>query len=143
MRYFLIILLFFIGCNNSKTEKTIKAEKNIEINNIQTENTISKKDAINTIKIKDLIFKIDNNKITYNFNNFKTLLFIDDSKSSKFQIEILNSLNKNFYIIKNKKLIQYFNISTYPTIIITKDINHTKKYEGLIPAEILKYEIKD
>ena len=134
MRYFLIILLFFIGCNNSKTEKTIKAEKNIEINNIQTENTI---------KIKDLIFKIDNNKITYNFNNFKTLLFIDDSKSSKFQIEILNSLNKNFYIIKNKKLIQYFNISTYPTIIITKDINHTKKYEGLIPAEILKYEIKD
>ena len=137
MRYFLFILLFFIGCNN-QNEKKVYIDDVINSNEIPQQ--ITKKPKI--IKIKDLVFYENNNSITYNFNKSKILIFLDNNKYSKLQLKELNKTNIKYYIINNEKLEQHFKIKEYPTILVV-DKNSTKKYEGFIPYEILKYEIKD
>ena len=136
MKYFFIIFLFFyfVGCDNKKN-----------INSQQTEITISNetiKSQPKIIKVDDLEFIENNNTFSYHFENQVILFFSDDSKESKLEQKELKSLNKKFYIIKKPKLIEFFKIVKYPTILII-DKNNTKKFEGFIPAIMLKYEIKD
>ena len=139
MRYFLLILLILIGCSdkNQKKEK-IYIEDVVKINELNNSNVVKN----NVIKIKDLKFYEKNNSISYNFEKPKILVFINGDKYSNLQIKELDKTNVKYYIIDNEKLKQYFKIKEYPTILVV-DKNSTKKYEGFIPAEILKYEIKD
>jgi len=136
MKYILIFLTFFlIGC-----QKENKSLNKVYIEDVVKPDTIKEK----IIKIEDLTFyKTDDNKIKYSFTEPKILLFVNNNNFSELQIKELKKIKDKFYIITNQKLINYFNISTFPTIIITKDNNHTKKYEGFIPKEMLNYEIKD
>jgi hypothetical protein len=135
LRYILLIFsLLLIGCNNQTTSKKIHSENN---------ETIMVKKQIKTIaKFPNLIFKEKNNNIFYETNKTNILLFSNDNKLSITQKEVLNKNKIHFYSIKNDKLKKYFNINIFPTIIIL-DKNSTKKYEGFIPNEVLKYEIKD
>jgi len=139
MRYFLLILLILIGCSdkNQKKEK-IYIEDVVKINELNNSNVVKN----NIIKIKDLKFYEKNNSISYNFEKIKILVFINGDKYSNLQIKELDKTNVKYYIIDNEKLKQYFKIKEYPTILVI-DKNSTKKYEGFIPYEILKYEIKD
>ena len=139
MRYFLLILLVLIGCSdkNQKKEK-IYIEDVVKINELNNSNVVKN----NIIKIKDLKFYEKNNSISYNFEKTKILVFINGDKYSNLQIKELDKTNVKYYIIDNEKLKQYFKIKEYPTILIL-DKNSTKKYEGFIPYEILKYELKD
>jgi len=116
------LLILFTGCSEKKSipKKTIHIQK---------------------IEVKDLTFTIKEHHFSYDFNQSKILVFLDASKASTFQIDALNDLNKTYYVINKPELIKYFNINRYPTIIITKDINHTKRYEGFIPSQMLKYEL--
>jgi len=135
LRYFIIIFtLFFIGCNDSASDK-----QNIQNSN---SNVIEKKEPIEIAKFPNLIFKEKNNTIFYETNSTNILLFTDDSKLSTAQIEELNKSKRTFYLIKNKKIMDYFGINSFPTIIIL-DKNSSKKYEGFVPNEVLKYELKD
>jgi len=120
---FLTISLFFIGCDNKKEQKSY----NKTIKNNQ--------DIIES----GLNFK----NLNYKFNDTKLLLFVNQNHYSKLQIKTLQKLKVKFYIINNKRLKKFFKIKVYPTIVMTKDKNHIKTYEGFIPYEILKYEIKD
>ncbi|RUM57252.1 MAG: hypothetical protein DSY40_01030, partial [Nautilia sp.] len=70
------------------------------------------------------------------------LVFINNSTLSKEQIEELKKNKINFFKTSNKELENYFDIKIFPTLIIIEK-NKTKKYEGFIPSEILKYELKD
>jgi len=139
MKYFLIILIFFIGCEN-KTQ-------NHQNKKVYIEDILPQKKANNTkkteIKIDNLTFIEDNNNLIYNFDKNQILIFTKKNKFSKLQLEELNKSNQKFYVIHNKKLEKFFKIKQYPTIIITKSNNNIKKYEGFIPNEILQYEIKD
>ena len=138
MRYFLLILLILTGCNdkNQKKEK-IYIDDVVKINELN--NSVVKN---NIIKIKGLKFYEKNNSISYNFEKTKVLVFINGNEYSNLQIKELDKTNIKYYIIDNEKLKQYFKIKEYPTILIV-DKNSTKKYEGFIPYEILKYELKD
>jgi len=141
MKYFVLFipLFIFIGCNNKPKEK-------IYIKDVVSEDMISNNTTSNNKNFlidSNLTFYTYNNQITYDFNNSKILLFKDNSEDSKLQIQALKKLNLKYHIITTPILIKYFKINKYPTIIITKDNNNTKKYEGFIPSEILKYEIKD
>jgi hypothetical protein len=139
MKYFIILLPFiFLGCNNSKPK-----EDKLYIKDIVEVNSTNTTKIQNSMKIENLVFYINDDNITYDFNSSKILLFVDDSQYSSLQIKALKKLNVKYYVIQNAKLLNYFKIQEYPTIIITKDNNNTKKYEGFIPSEILKYELKD
>ena len=118
------LLILFTGCSEKKSipKKTIQIQK---------------------IEVKDLTFTIKEHNLTYDFNQSKILVFLDASKDSTFQEDALNDLNKTYYVINKPDLIQYFHINTYPTIIVTKDINHSKRYEGFIPSQMLKYELNN
>jgi len=142
MKYFIILLPFiFLGCNNSKPkEDKLYIKDIVEVNSTNSTNTTK---IQNSMKIENLVFYINDDNITYDFNSSKILLFVDDSQYSSLQIKALKKLNVKYYVIQNAKLLNYFKIQEYPTIIITKDNNNTKKYEGFIPSEILKYELKD
>jgi len=145
MKYFFIIFsfLYFIGCeqqhNNNDNNKHFNEFNENKIKTIKSPQTINKSTSI---KIGDLTFHKEKNNITYSFQKPEILLFIDENQNSKLQLSELKKLNTKFYIIKNVDLINFFNITTYPTIIIT-DGKKTKKYVGFIPAVMLKYEIKD
>jgi len=134
MKYILIFLtFFFIGCQKeNKTTNKVYIEDVVDTNNIKSK----------SIKIEDLTFYKTNGKINYSFDTKKILLFVNDNKFSDLQIKELKKLNQKFYIIKNEELINFFNITKYPTIIIT-DGNSSQRYEGFIPKEMLNYEIKD
>jgi len=134
MRYFLFILLFFIGCSNQN-------EKKIYINDVVEINSTVKSKS-NKIEIENLTFYEKNSSLSYDFNQSVLLVFVDENKYSQLQLKELNKTHKKFYIISNQKLEKYFKIKKYPTILII-DKNSTKRYEGFIPYEILKYEIKD
>jgi len=138
MKYFLIFLLFLVGCSDTKQK-----DKKLYIEDVVKTTNTTNTPKINIININNLKFKEIDDNISYNFDTPKILLFIDNSKESTLQIKELKKLNKKYYIIKNSKLIKFFNIVSFPTIVITKDNNNTKKYEGFIPNEILKYELKD
>jgi len=146
MKYiFIFLLVFIVGCDNTQNHKSIKKQ---ETNITQTKQTIKEKPKqkikkVNKIVIDDLTFIKQKNDILYSFKSKKILVFLNNNKLSNSQIEELKKLKTKYYIIKNKELKEYFKIITFPTIIITKDTNHTKKYEGFMPYEILKYEIKD
>jgi len=139
MRLFLIILLFFVGCGEKTQHKKVYIEDILP----QKKLTKNSKEKKIQIKIKDLVFTKDSNSFKYSFDTKKILLFINDNKFSKYQLEELNKSKQKFYIVNNKKLIRFFKINKFPTIIITKDNNTTKTYEGYIPNEVLKYELKD
>ena len=133
---FFVILVFMIACdnkdNNHKENKNpTQKEKNIS-NIVKTENIPNK-------KIKEENKKMD---LLSSFKDKSLLLFVDDSKISQNQIKELNNYKQKFYKIDNDELKLHFNIKSYPTIIIV-DKNKTKKYEGFIPYQILKYELKD
>jgi len=169
MKFFSIFILvvLFSGCN--KKHKQIH-EKNTTDTNITkikintSEKNISKKiekpekklpplqkvietviqndKNIKNIIIKDLIFIKKNDKLYFSFKHTKILLFLNDSTYSKLELKEIKKLKKNFYIIKNKDLIDFFNITKYPSIVILKQ-KTAKKYEGFMPYEVLKYELKD
>jgi thioredoxin-related protein len=130
-----LFILFLIGCNNKKDNNTPKTniQKDINKTKSKTQKTIIQIDDINFSK---------KNSISYDFKTKKMLVFIDNSKNSKLQIKEINKSKQKFYIIKNKDLIKHFKIKSFPTILIV-DNNSTKRYEGFIPYEILKYEIKE
>ncbi len=122
-----IFILFFIGCDKKSSNST----KKVYISDvIQEENQI--------IRLDDLEFIKNGNKLEYNFDKPKVLLFFDNSKSSKNQL--LELQNIKYY--KANKIANYFDIKIFPTIVIINK-NKTKKYEGFIPYEVLKYEIKE
>lgn len=147
MKYiFIFLLIFIVGCDNTKNHKSIKKQQ--ETNITQMKQSIKEKPKqkikkVNKIVIDDLTFIKQKNDILYSFKSKKILVFLNNNKLSNSQIEELKKLKTKYYIIRNKNLKEYFKIITFPTIIITKDTNHTKKYEGFMPYEILKYEIKD
>ena len=147
--FFMIILIVFIGCDNHHTNKIQETNKTIQTNKQKIKqkptqtNKLQIKQKIIKIKIDDLNFTQKSNTLIYNFKQNKILVFLNNNKDSKLQINELKKLKQKYYIIKNQKIKQYFNILTFPTIIITKDNNHTKKYEGFMPHEVLKYEIKE
>jgi hypothetical protein len=159
MRYFLIILTFFIGCsekNHKKvyiqdvipedniTKNIVIPDKNETIKTPIKEKTVVKpKITKKIIQIKDLNFTEENNTIIYSFNSKKILLFVDSNDFSTQQIDALKKAHKKFYIINNEKLKKFFNIKKLPTMIVTKENNKTKKYEGYLPCEVIKYEIKE
>jgi len=152
MRFIILFALLFIGCNKkNKTKIEFNTTNNTTINdttidNITSNFNISKpeKTKITTkiISIDDINCTKTNNKIIYNFKSKKILVFVDNSKNSTLQLQELNKSKKKFYIIHNQDLENYFNIVSFPTIVIV-DNNSTKKYEGFIPYEVLKYEIKE
>ena len=137
MRYFLIILiLLFSGCENNNSHKVV----------IQTQKPKTKTTKIETekelLKFPTLIFKEKNGKISYETNTTNILLFVNNSDLSLAQKKELNRSKREFYIIKNIKLLNYFDVNKFPTLIILEK-NKTKKYEGFVPNEVLKYELKD
>ena len=163
MRFFSIFLIvvLFTGCHHKKkvhkntdnntTEKNI-TEKNVtESNqsNIEKNKTlpplpkvIESDSNIKNIIIQDLVFIKRNDKLYFSFKHTKLLVFLNDNTYSKLEKKELKKLKSHYYIIKNKDLIQFFNIKKYPSIVILKH-KTAKKYEGFMPYEILKYEIKD
>jgi hypothetical protein len=143
LRYILIIFsLLLIGCNNQTTSKKAHSESNETVSLIETQPIIVKKQIKTIAKFPNLIFKEENNTIFYETNTTNILLFTNDNKLSLIQKEELTKYKTDFYSINNDKLKKYFKINIFPTIIIL-DKNSTKKYEGFIPNEVLKYEIKD
>jgi len=143
LRYFIIILaLFFIGCNNTNShseKKEVKNNKTITKKVVRPIKTIS---TTEIAKFPTLVFKEKNGKISYETNTTNILVFTDDSKMSNAQIKELNKSKRNFYIIKSIKLLNYFDIKKFPTLIVLEK-NSSKKYEGFVPNEVLQYELKD
>ena len=138
MKYILIILFFLInGCSNNSENK----KQNEQIKNLKNDTQIMKNE-IKEIKIDDLIFKEVNGKLKFNFQEKKILIFSNKNNLSNSQIQELKKNNYKFYIIENDELITFFKIRKFPTIIITDGKKETK-YEGFVPNEVLKYEIKD
>jgi hypothetical protein len=130
LRYILLIFsLLLIGCNN-QTNSKIKTQPELKIQ------------SKIIVKFPNLVFKEKDNTIFYETNTTNILLFTNNNKLSQEQKKEFINNKINFYSIKNDKLKEYFNIDIFPTIIIL-DKNSTKKYEGFIPNEVLKYEIKD
>ena len=119
-----ILLLFLTGCNNTKTH-TNKTTKEIII-----------------YQNKDLIFRKKDDKIFFDINKTKILLFSDNTNLSKQQIITLKRAKIKFYDINNSEIKTYFKIIKYPTLIILNK-HKIKKYEGFIPIEVLKFELKD
>jgi len=143
LRYILFIFtLLLIGCNKTTYQK--ESDKSTETNKIISTNSKPKiKKEIKIIKkFPNLVFKEKNETIFYETNTTNILLFVDNSNLSIAQKEELNKSKIDFYIIKNIKLLNYFDIKKFPTLIILEK-NKTKKYEGFIPSEVLKYELKD
>jgi len=138
LRYFLIILILLLsGCENNNSHKVVIQKQKAETKTntkIETEKEL--------LKLPTLVFKEKNGKISYETNTTNILLFVDNSNLSLAQQEELNRSKRKFYIIKNIKLLNYFDVKKFPTIIIL-DKNKTKKYEGFVPNEVLKYELKD
>jgi len=130
---FLILLFFITSCsdNSSKKEKKVYIDDVVKIDLPKEKN----------INIEGLIFKKIDNKIFYNFQNQTILVFTNDKSVSNNQITELKKLKHKFYIIKNQEIIEHFQVKIFPTIIIIKN-NIPKKYEGFIPYEVLKFELK-
>jgi len=143
MRYILIIFsIFIVGCNNHSENKNEKENLNQKVITSQKPPKIESKKKKDIIKIEDLVFEKINEKIKFNFQNRKILLFSNGGNLSKSQIDELKKGGYKFYVIKNNELITFFKIHKFPTIIITNG-KKEKRYEGFIPNEVLKYEIKD
>jgi len=136
LKYILFTLYFIllIGCNNHSSNN-----KNREIkDNIPKS---QQKEVIKNFNNK-LIFFEKNREISYKIEKKQILVFINNSTLSKEQIEELRKNKIDFFKTSNKELENYFDIKIFPTLIIIEK-NKTKKYEGFIPSEILKYELKD
>lgn len=121
----IFILLLLTGCNNTTTHKKTEIHKEIIIYQNQ-----------------GLIFRKKNDKIFFDINKTKILLFSDNTNLSKQQIITLKKAKIKFYDINNSEIKDYFKIIKYPTLIILNK-HKIKKYEGFIPIEVLKFELKD
>jgi thioredoxin-related protein len=122
-------IFFIIACNNNSENRVQHTKKGNQVGD-------------NKIKIEDLVFEKGNGKLKFHFKNEKILLFSNGGDLVKSQIEELKKGGYKFYVIKNDELITLFKIHKFPTIIIT-DGKNEKRYEGFIPNEVFKYEIKD
>ena len=143
MRYILIgILVFFVACSkeqSNKNDPNITQKTNINIKNyekkIAQEKHFTKKIILNNF---ELIFK-NNSKLIY--PNKKVVLFFKNNNTySKSQELVLKRLKTKYIkIINSKFLLDYFNITILPTIIVL-DKNKIIRYENFVPYEILKAE---
>jgi hypothetical protein len=131
LKYFFLIILIFLGCNNYHTKNS---------NNLQKSKTkITKKTLesnITVIRLNDINLTFKNQKLLY--PKEKTyLLFYNKSNYSKMQEDVLNYLKIKYIKTDNKFLQNYFKIKIYPTTVIL-DKNKTVKLENFTPVEILK-----
>jgi len=132
-----ILLLFFSACS-----KNVKTEENhiiTETNQTQyTQNKNIKKNDVTIIKFDNLALKFKNNTLIY--PKQKTIILFDNNNTySKAQGLVLKKLKTTYYKTNSPYLEKYFNIQTYPTIVVL-DKNKTIKYENFTPYEILKAE---
>ena len=132
--FFTLYFILLVGCNNHSTDNKKKEIKS----NISKS---LKKKILKNFNNK-LIFFEQNREISYKIEKKQILVFINNSTLSKEQIEELRKNKIDFFKTSNKELENYFDIKIFPTLIIIEK-NKTKKYEGFIPSEILKYELKD
>jgi len=115
-------MLLFSACSNDKqTNKTPKTHTDVK-----------------NIKIGELTLTFKKNKLIYPINKV-ILLFENGNTYSKAQKAVLKKLNVLYYSTNNDYLKNYFNVQTYPTIVVL-DKNKTIKYENFTPYEILKAE---
>ena len=122
MKYILpFLILFFIACEK-------KEDKKIEVNLTQQPKNIIK-------KIDGLTFV--NNKLKFEKREI-LLICAEENEKCLEEADILKDLKVKFTLTTDEFLIDYFNIETFPTILIV-DKNITK-YEGFTPYEILKVE---
>jgi thioredoxin-related protein len=134
LHYFLaLVFIVFIGCSDKKETKIIIEEpkpvvEKIEITNFDKNSTI------------EFIFKED--KLVSNFNKKLILLFLNNSALSQEQLSHMKRTKKDFFIVKNAKLLDYFNVLEFPSLIILEK-NSTKRYNSILPYEVLKVELKD
>jgi hypothetical protein len=130
-------LIFFLSC--SKTGKT--EENNISIKEQNKTKTVKKpvkKENFTTVKVDGFTLKFDKNGIVYPKEK-TVLLFENNNTYSKAQESVLQKLKMKYYKTDSGFLKKYFNITSYPTIVIL-DKNKTVKYENFTPYEILKAE---
>jgi len=135
MKYILSVLMIFlfIGCDK---HKKYSHSNNIKIK--ESNNTKTYKKNLFTIKVNDFNLSFKKDKLIYP-NKKMVFLFYDNNFYSKEEEKILNKLNIKYYKTNNKFLINYFNITYFPTIVIL-DKNKTIKFENFTPYEILKTE---
>jgi ribosomal protein L33 len=135
LKYFLVVvLILFIGCGDDKKTKIVLEE---DKKNNDEKIVIQNFDKNLT---KDLIFK--ENKLVYNSDYKLILLFLDDSDLSNEQLSHIKRLNRDFFVIDDKQVLEYFDILEFPSLIILEK-NSTKKYNSILPYEVLKVELKD
>ncbi len=148
MNYILALcLLIFVGCDENKdVKKSIKESVQVKTQQkIESKKPIVK---IKKIRIKNfdnnrsIEFVFKNNKLTSIFKNKIVLLFLNKSILSKEQLSYMKKTKTEFFVVKNQQLIDYFNILDFPSLVIL-DKNKTKKYNSILPYEVLKIELKD
>ncbi|GAB6074155.1 hypothetical protein [Nautilia lithotrophica] len=142
MKYILtfILILFFTACSkNTKTgENHIKTETNQTIITPKTNKNTKNNSDITIIKFDNFELKFKKNTLIY--PKQKTIILFDNNNTySKAQELVLKKLNTTYYKTNSTYLENYFNIQTYPTIVVL-DKNKTIKYENFTPYEILKAE---
>ena len=141
MRYILAgILVFFAGCFKKQSdENDVNITKKTNINIKKCDKKVEEEqNFIKTIRFEnfELIFK--NNKLIY--PNKRVVLFFENNRTySRTQELVLEKLKINYIKVDSKFLHRYFNIVTFPTIIVLEK-NKTIRYENFVPYEILKVE---
>ena len=138
MRYILVVILvFFVACSkeSNKNEVNITKKTNVNIKN----KALQEKNSTKKIILNDFELIFENNKLVY--PNKKVVLFFKNNNTySKSQELVLKRLKTKYIkIINSKFLLDYFNITILPTIIVL-DKNKIIRYENFVPYEILKAE---
>jgi len=141
LNYILTFILLFLisGCSkNVKTEENhITAETN-QTQYTQKADTKIKNGNITVVKFDNFELKFKKNTLIYPKQK-TVILFENNSSYSKAQEMVLKKLSIKYYKTDSTFLQNYFNIQTYPTIVVLEN-NKTIKYENFTPYEILKAE---
>ena len=144
MKYILafITAVLITACSNSQ-HKNSQTGKTAENNNSTVKKEVNKtvkkpKVKIKTVNIGDLNLTFKNGKLLYPPEK-TVILFENNNTYSKIQEMVLDKLNVKYYKTGSEFLQNYFNINTYPTIVVLEN-NKTVKYENFTPYEILKAE---
>jgi len=152
LRYFLfLIFIIFIGCGNEEDKKETKVVKSVKVVDskkeikkvIQKPEVVIEKIKLKSFDNKDSVeLKFKDDKLISKFDKRVVLLFLNDSTLSKEQLSYMKKTKKEFFVVKNEEVLNYFNVLHFPTIIIL-DKNETKRYDSILPYEVLKIELKD
>ncbi len=141
MKYILsfILLLFFSACSkNVKTEEKYITTETNQTKQLQKIHKVNNNSDITVIKFDNFELKFKKNTLIY--PKQKTIILFDNNNTySKAQELVLKKLKTTYYKTNSPYLEKYFNIQTYPTIVVL-DKNKTIKYENFTPYEILKTE---